>query len=51
MNPDDLEKFIKQFLVDNDPDAAEDLVIKEEKYKVKFNTVQNSKHGPIDVTI
>ena len=51
MNPDDLENIIKNFQTDNDTDAADELVIKEDKYKIKYNTTQDDKLGPIDVTI
>ena len=34
---------------DNDTDASENLKIKEDKYKIKYKTVQ--KDGPLDVTI
>jgi hypothetical protein len=51
MNPDDLETIIKNFLNDNDTEAAEDLKIKEDKYKIKYNTIQDVNQGPIDVTI
>ena len=51
MNPDDLENIILNFLNDNDSNAAQELVIKKDKYKIKYNTIQDDKFGPIDVTI
>ena len=41
MNPDDLENILKNFLDDNDEEAADLLVIKEEKYKMKYSTIQD----------
>ena len=51
MNPDDLETILKQFLADTDPKASQILVIKEDKYKIKYNTPQNEDDGPIDIVI
>ena len=39
MNPDDLENIIKNFLNNHDSNAAQELVIKENKYKIKYNTI------------
>jgi hypothetical protein len=38
MNPDDLETILRNFLNNVDVEAAELLVIKDEKYKIKYNT-------------
>ena len=51
MNPDDLETILKQFLADADPEASQILLIKEDKYKIKYNTTQNEDDGPIDIVI
>ena len=51
MNPDDMEKILRKFLNTYDLDATTDLVMNEDKYKIKFNTVQDTKKGPIDVII
>jgi hypothetical protein len=42
MNPDELEVMIKSFLITYDYDASTDLIINADKYKIKFNTIQDS---------
>jgi hypothetical protein len=51
MNPDDLENIIKNFLTNIDEEAFETLKIKEDKYKIRFHTIQDTNLGPMDVTI
>ena len=43
MNPDDLENIIKNFLTNIDTEALEVLVIKEDKYKIRYHTIQDIK--------